>query len=141
MALGAALAAAAALGACRAGGDERPLGGGGLEETPRGAVRNITFEEAAFIALGEPATFYGQAADPVPVRVTGERDLLDGERVWRIEMTVEFTRQDRRVGERWTFWVGTRRGLGTVLRSEGPRPGSGRGERPRPLGGPTGSAR
>lgn len=92
---------------------------------PPGDVLNLTFEEAAFIASGRPVDFYGQGADPVPVRVTGERDILRGQRVWRVEMTVEFTRDGEWLRERWTLWVGSRDDEGVVLRAEGPGQASG----------------
>lgn len=115
--LPAGLAAGLLLSAC--GGDDVPGVG---ERNPGPGRPNLSFEEAAFIASGEPVRFYGEEADPVPVRVTGELDTVNGQRAWRIHMTVEFTRQGGRAREHWTFWVGFRNEEAGVLRSEGPRP-------------------
>lgn len=129
-ALGGALAVAIGLAACGEGGNGVPRDPGVRDGGPPPGVLNLTFEEAAFIASGRPAAFYGQGADPVPVRVTGERDTLGGQRVWRVEMTVEFTREGERLRERWTLWVGTRDDEGVVLRAEGPARASGAAKAP-----------
>lgn len=68
---------------------------------------NLTFEEAGFLASGQLVDIYGLDADPVPVDVEGQIATLDGQQVWRLDVTVDVTASGKRVSDDWRLWIGT----------------------------------
>jgi hypothetical protein len=68
---------------------------------------DLTFEEAGFLVTGELIDIYGLDSDPVPVNVEGEIVTLDGQQVWRLDVTVDVTESGQRVSDAWQMWVGT----------------------------------
>ena len=53
---------------------------------------NLTFEEAGFLAFGALIDIYGLDTDPVPVSVDGDIVEYRGQRVWRLGVSVEWTK-------------------------------------------------
>lgn len=67
----------------------------------------LTVEEAGLLAGGALVEIYGLDADPVPARVNSDEDVLDGQTVWRLALSVDVTVDDDRTTHTWTMWVGT----------------------------------
>ncbi len=68
---------------------------------------NLTFEEAGFLASGALIDIYGLDADPVPVSVEGDIVEYQGQRVWRLGVSVEVDEDLQRDVHVWRLWVGT----------------------------------
>jgi hypothetical protein len=89
------------------------------EAAPQSQAQSLSIEEAGFLASGALIAILGLDADPVPTRVDSEVVLLDGQEVWQLDMTVDFTENGAPTQQRWRMWVGTLEGGDPgVLRAE-----------------------
>lgn len=109
-----------ALTGCSSAGDDGDAGNIGAAPPRAPEQANLTFEDASFVASGELVRLLGIEADPVPVEVTGSREVLDGRGVWRLDMQVDVTVDGERERQEWVMWVAP--GLGSdqpeVVRAE-----------------------
>lgn len=80
-----------------------------IDERPASQERAValSLEEAGFLAAGALVDIYGEAADPVPIRVENAGVRYRGQQMWRLDVTVQVTLEGARTERLWRMWVGT----------------------------------